>query len=113
MLPIIPLARRLAIGEVLDGRLEIPLPLAETSPYFADLSLREYEVVDVRRVVLVIGYWTAGIDNLVAAPVDFATDRFTIVTRNTVKSARQVAQAFPTNGLQVFRRKDGFPRPAG
>jgi hypothetical protein len=111
-LPIIPLARRLAVGETLDGRLEILLPLAETSPYFADLSLRQYEIVEVRRVVFTIGYWVAGNDALVATPADFAPGRVSVVTRNTARSAREVAQAFPTNGLQLFRRSDAFPRTA-
>src|SRR6266404_2031283 len=44
-MPVLPLARRLAAGASLEGRLEIPLPLAETSPYFADLTLRQYEMV--------------------------------------------------------------------
>src|SRR5690242_5962884 len=43
--PIFPLARRLPAGAGLDGRIEIPLPLAETSPYFPDLTLRQYEIM--------------------------------------------------------------------
>ncbi len=112
-LPITHLARHLAAGATLEGRLEIPLPLAEASPYFADLTLRQYEIMDVRRVMFTIGYWPAGHDDLVATPADFAPDRFVVVTRNTVKSARQALQTFPTNGLQVFRRTDAFPRPFG
>jgi hypothetical protein len=108
--PVLPLARRLPAGASLEGRLHIPAPLAETSPYFADLPLRQYEVVDIRGVVFTIGYWAAGSDGLVAAPVDYAPDLFVVSTRNTLRSARRVTQRFPTTGLQLFKRTDPFPR---
>jgi hypothetical protein len=39
--------RHLPAGARLEGRIEIPIPLAETSPYFPDLSLRKYQVADI------------------------------------------------------------------
>ncbi len=109
--PVMPLARRLPPGGSLEGSIEIPLPLAETSPYFADLPLRRYEIVDIRAMVVTIGYWVAEHDNLVAAPAGYAPDLFVVVTRNTLKSALRVTQRFPTTGLQLFRRTDQYPRP--
>jgi hypothetical protein len=111
--PVLPLARLLPAGANLDGRLEIPIPLAETSPYFADLSLRKYEIVEIKGVVFTIGYWPAGVDGLVATPADYAPDRFVVVTRNTLKSALSATQRFPTSHLQLFRRTDAFPRTIG
>ena len=109
-LPVLPLARRLPAGTCLEGQLERPPPLAETSPYFAYLRLRQYEIVDIRGVRFTIGYWPAGLDNLVAVPADYAPDLFIVMTRNTMASARRVAQRFPTTGLQLFKRSDAFPR---
>jgi hypothetical protein len=106
-----PLARRLPAGASLDGRIEIPLPLAETSPYFADLTLRDYEIVDIKGVQLTIGYWLAANDGLAAAPAEYAPDLFAVVTRNTLNSALRVSRRYPTTGLQLFRRTDAFPRP--
>ena len=111
--PVFPLARRLAAGATIEGRIEIPLPLAETSPYFPDLPLRRYEVVDIKAVVLTIGYWVAGTDSLVATPAEYAPDLFSVVTRNTLKSALRVVQRFPTTSLQLFKRTDQFPRSLG
>jgi len=108
--PILPLARHLPSGARLDGRIEIPIPLAETSPYFPDLTLRKYEMIDLKGVRFTIGYWLAGADGLVASPVDYAPELFVVVTRNTWRSARRAAQRFPTTGLQIFRRTDAFPR---
>lgn len=108
--PIFPLARRLPAGARLEGRIEIPLPLAETSPYFPDLTLRQYEIVDIKGVVFTIGYWPAGIDGLTAVPVDYAPELFAVATRDTLRSARSVSQRFPTSGLQLFKRNDAFPR---
>jgi len=108
--PVFPLARHLPAGASLEGRLEIPLPLAETSPYFADLTLRKYEIVDIKGVAFTIGYWLAGVDNLVASPVDYAPGLFLVVTRNTLQSAKRVSQRFATTALQLFKRTDQFPR---
>jgi hypothetical protein len=108
--PVVPLARHLPAGGKLEARIEIPIPLAETSPYFPDLTLRQYEVVDIKGVVFTIGYWLEGADGLVAGPVDHAPDLSVVVTRDTWRSARRVSRRFPTTGLQIFRRTDAFPR---
>jgi hypothetical protein len=108
--PVLPLARQLPAGARLEGRIEIPLPLAETSPYFPDLTLRQYQVVEIRGVVFTIGYWLAGVDGLVAASADYAPELSVVATRNTRRSARRVSQRFPTTGLQIFKRTDAFPR---
>jgi len=109
-MPVIPLARRLPLGGTLEGRLEVPIPLAEASPYFGDLPLRQYEVVDIKGIVFSVGYWAAGVDGLAALPWDDAPELFNVVTRNTVASARRVSQRFSTHSLQLFRRTDEFPR---
>jgi hypothetical protein len=109
-MPVVPLARPLAAGATLQGRLEVPLPLAEASPYFADLPLRQYEVVEIKGVIFTIGYWVSGVDGMAALPVDDAPELFTVVTRNTFRSARHVSQRFPTRALQLLKRTDQFPR---
>lgn len=112
-LPVMPLARRLPPGGTLERELAVPLPLAETSPYFPDLPLRRYEIVEIRGIVFTIGYWVAGVDNLAAAPLEDRPELFAVTTRNTAKSARRIAQRFPTTGLQLFKRTDAFPRALG
>lgn len=109
-LAVMPLARLLPPGGTLERELAIPLPLAETSPYFPDLPLRRYEIVDIAGVVFTIGYWVAGMDNLAAAPVEDRPELFAVTTRNTARSARRTTQRFPTTGLQLFKRTDRFPR---
>jgi hypothetical protein len=109
-MPVFPLARRVSAGQAIESRLVIPLPLAEGSPYFGDLPLRRYEMVDIQAVVFTIGYWAAGTDGLVALAGDHAPELFTVVTRDTARSAALVTQRFPTRGLQLFKRTDQFPR---
>lgn len=108
--PAVPLAKRLLPGGRIDGLIEIAMPLAETSPYFGDLPLRQYEMIDFDAVIFRIGYWVDGVDGLAAAPVDYAPDLFVVVTRKTLRSIRHVSQRFPTKALQIFRRLDAFPR---
>jgi hypothetical protein len=111
--PVVPLAHHLPAGASLEGRIEIPLPLAETSPYFADLTLRKYEIVDISGVVFTIGYWPAGADGLSAVAAEYAPDLFVVTTRNTLRNTLRVSQRFPTTGLQLFKRTDRFPRALG
>ncbi len=108
--PALPLAKRLPPGGRLEGLIEIQLPLAETSPYFGDLPLRQYEMIDFEAVIFSIGYWLEGVDGLAAVPTDYAPDLFVVVTRKTLLSARRVTQRFPTKALQIFKRMDAFPR---
>jgi hypothetical protein len=110
--PVLPLGRRIPSGTSCSGKLELPLPLAETSPYFADLPLRSYEVVGIRSIIFMLGYWTADTEGLVAMPVAFAPELFQITTRRMIASARRIWQVLPTSGLQLFKRTDAFPRPA-
>jgi hypothetical protein len=79
-------------------------------PPLVDLPLRQYEVVDIQGVVISIGYWIAGTDGLAVLPVEYAPELLTVVTRNTIRSARRVSQRFPTRSLQLFKRTDKFPR---
>lgn len=108
--PLTPLARRLPAGAKLEGRVEITLPLAETSPYFPDLTLRKYEIVEIKGVIVTIGYWLAETAELIARPAANASDLLTILTADPVRSAKLASQRFPTHGLQLFRRTDQFPR---
>ena len=112
-MPVVPLARRLPAGGIVEGRIEITLPLAETSPYFPDLTLRRYEVVTIKGVVLTIGYWLADTGELVARPLAEQPDLLRILTADPAKSAHLVTRRFPTNGLQLFKRTDAFPRAVG
>ena len=108
--PVLPLTRHVPAGARLEGRIEIQIPLAETSPYFPDLTLRKYQAVDIKAVVFTIGYWLAGVDGLVASPADYGPELFVVATRDTRRSARRVFQRFPTTRLQIFKRTDAFPR---
>ena len=110
VLPVIPLARLLGPGEALERRLEMPMPLAETSPYFADLPLRGYEMVEIAGVVFTIGFWPAGAEGLAAAAVDYAPGLFAVTARDPRRTAQSVSQRFPVKGLQLFKRNDNFPR---
>jgi hypothetical protein len=111
--PVTPLARRLPAGAKLEGRIEITLPVAETTPYFPDLTLRKYEIVEIKSVIVTIGYWLAETTDLVARPAANAPDLLTILTADPVGSAKLASQRFPTHGLQLFRRTDQFPRTTG
>ncbi len=108
--PLTPLARHVPAGGFLEGRIEMPLPLAETSPYFPDLLLRQYEIVDIKGVIVRIGYWPSGTGDLLARPHAEGSDLLRIVAADPLRTGRSVSQRYPTKGLQLFRRTDVFPR---
>ncbi len=108
---VMPLARRLPPGGRLERVLEVRLPLAETSPYFADLTLRDYEMVDLASLVFTIGYWRAGENGVAAAPEDDLPDLWRVAMRGKPGRVHTTRQRFPVKGLQLFKRLDAFPRP--
>jgi hypothetical protein len=109
-MPVVPLARPLPPQASLDSRIEVPLPLAEASPYFADLPLRQYEMVEIEAVTFSIGFWVDGADGMTARRLEENRELFAITTRNTLRSARRVSQSLPTRSLQLLKRTDQFPR---
>ena len=109
-MPVIPLARLLQPGEALEGELHVRSPLAETSPYFSDLLLRDYEIVDLETVVFTIGFWPVDLTGLHAIRADYDPDRLIIVARDPTAGVKVAWQRFSTKGLQLFKRTDAFPR---
>jgi hypothetical protein len=108
-MPVLPLARPLPAKASFESRVEVRLPLAETSPYFADLPLRQYEMVEIQGVTFSIAYWVDGADGMTARRVEDG-ELFAITTRNTLRSVRRISQSLPTRSLQLLKRTDQFPR---
>ena len=108
---VIPFAAKLPPGQTLTRQLEIPLPLAETSPYFPDLPLRQYEQVDISGVLFSVEFLRSTAEGFTAMPVDFAPDLFRVSAKNTVGMTERLSTAFPTQRLSIMKRGDAFPRP--
>ena len=108
--PVIPLARRLAAGDVLEHRLEISPPYAETSLWLPDPTPQQFSAADVNGVVLAIAYWPADMAGLVATEAAYAPGLFAITPPY---GGAVVSLRFPTTGLRFSRRTDAFPRSLG
>jgi hypothetical protein len=108
--PVIPLARRLAAGEVLEHRLELAAPYAETSAWLPDLPPEQHAACDIKGVVLTIAYWPAEIPGLVATAAPYAPGLYVITPPG---GGALVSLRFPTTGLRFARRLDAFPRSLG
>jgi hypothetical protein len=108
---IIPFAVKVPPGESLIRQLEIPLPLAETSPYFPDLPLRQYELVDIPGVLFSVEFLRSTAEGFSADPVDFAPDFYRVSAKNTVGMTERISSSYPTQRLSIMKRTDAFPRP--
>jgi hypothetical protein len=108
---VIPLAARLPPGDALERRLEVPLPLAETSPYYPDLPLREYELTDIQGIVLAVEFLRGTVAGFAADSVPDAPDLYRVRGQHTVGQVERVSCAFPSRQLQILKRPDNFPRP--
>jgi hypothetical protein len=104
--PVIPLARRLPVGGVLERRLEFPAPYVETSPWLPDLALEQHTASDIGAVVLAVGYWPAGAAGLVATEAAYAPGFYAITAPC---GGALVSLRFPTTGLQFSRRAEASP----
>lgn len=107
----VPLARHVAPGESFETCLNIPMPLAETSPYYGELRLRQYEPVELAGTSFRLGVWRGGNAGLAARPVAYAEDLFEILSRTEEVTPDYVTQHFPTKGLQILKRAGLFSRP--
>lgn len=108
---VVPFATKLPPGETLTRQLDVPLPLAETSPYFADLPLRQYELVDIPGVLFSVEFLRSTAEGFSAMPVDFAPDLYRVSAKNTVGMTERLSTSFPTQRLSIMKRGDAFPRP--
>jgi hypothetical protein len=109
---VIPLAAKLPPGETLERRLEIPLPLGETSPYFPDLPLRQYRQQDIKGITLIVEFLPSSVEGFAAAPVDYGAGLFHVRGSDTTAQVRRVGQTYPVRHLSILKRPDNFPRPA-
>ena len=108
---IVPLAVRLPAGGVLARSLTIPLPLAETSPYFPDLPLRQYELIETQGLYFSVEFLRSTAAGFSATAVDFAPDLYRVSAQNTVGMTERITQAFASQRLSIMKRPDEFPRP--
>jgi hypothetical protein len=108
---VIPFAARLPPGETLERRLEVPLPLAETSPYYPDLPLREYQLTDIQGVVLIVEFLRNTVEGFGVEAAPAAPDLFRVWGNHTVGQTERTSCAFPSRQLQILKRSDDFPRP--
>jgi hypothetical protein len=108
---IIPVAAKLPPNATLERRLEVPLPLAETSPYYTDLPLREYTLTDIQGVTLIVEFMRSTVEGFNAEPAPNAPDLFRVAGRHTVGQTERVLCAYPSRQLQILKRSDAFPRP--
>jgi hypothetical protein len=105
--PVVPLARRLAAGDTLEHRLEIPAPYAETSPWLPDLPPQQNGDTDIRGVVLAIHCWSADTPGMVATEAVYAPGLYTIMPTG---SESLISLRFPVTGLRFSQHSDGSSR---
>jgi hypothetical protein len=108
---VIPLAAKLPPNGTLERVLEVPLPLAETSPYYPDLPLREYALTDIQGVLLTLEFMRSTAEGFISEPAADAPDLFRIAGKHTVGQTERVSCSFPSRQLQILKRPDNFPRP--
>jgi hypothetical protein len=108
---VVPLTAKLPRGGKLERVLEVPLPLAETSPYYADLPLREYELTDIQGVMLTVEFMRSTVEGFRAEPAAEAPDLYRVFGKNIFGQTERVFCAFPSRQLQILKRPDSFPRP--
>ncbi|MFT8242992.1 hypothetical protein [Roseomonas sp. BN140053] len=105
-----PLCILLSPGEGMERELRLPLPFAEGNPYLPDLTLRQYAPAAVAAVVLAIGWWPEDLPGLHAAPLSSAPDFHLVSPPAGHGKVPLATRRFPTNGLEILRRLDSFPR---
>lgn len=107
---VMPLGTPIAPGATLERTTEIPLPLAEHSPYYGELPLRQYEQVEVVEVIFAVQFLRSTVEGFGAVPVDYAPGAFHVQGRNTVGQVETLSCGLPTKNLPLLKRTDNFTR---
>lgn len=108
--PDLPLCVRLDPGAAIERELRIPLPFAEGSPYFPDLSLREYTPAEVTGVILAIGFVRADTPGVHTAPAAYAPGLHVLSFALAPIVAGLASRLLPVKKLEILQRCDDFPR---
>jgi hypothetical protein len=108
--PDLPLCVRLDPGAAIERELRIPLPFAEASPHFPELTLRDYVVAEVTAVILAIGFMRADTPGLYAAPAAYAPGLHVISPSLAPVVAGLASRLLPVKKLEILKRGDAFPR---
>jgi hypothetical protein len=108
---VIPLAAKLERGGTLQRVLEVPLPLAETNPYYPDLPVREYDLTDIQGVTLIVEFLRSTAEGFGAEPAADAPELFRVWSKDMLGQIERAFCAFPSRQLQLLKRRDNFPRP--
>ena len=108
--PDLPLCVRLDPGAALERELRVPLPFAEASPHFPELTLRAYTPAEVTAVILAIGFLRADTPGLYAAPADYAPGLHVLSPTRAPIVAGLACRLLPVKKLEILKRTDAFPR---
>jgi hypothetical protein len=108
---VIPFASKLPAGGQLERKLEVPLPIAEVDPYHPDLPLRDYDLTDIKGVVLTVEFLRSTVEGFGAEPVPDAPDLYRVWGKHTVGQVERASCSLPSRELQILKRRDSFPRP--
>lgn len=108
---VIPLGTKLPPGEKLNREFRLPLPLRERSDwYYAPLPPESYAMGSVEKIAFHLQFIRSKVEGFRAEPSPYSADFFTVRSTNTVKQAETLRKDFPVNKMQLFMRKDLFPR---
>lgn len=108
---VIPLATALAPARALERDIVLNLPVAERSPYYGDLPLRQYTHGGVNAVTLVVHVVRETVDGFKATPANgFAEGLLTLHATDLVRAVESLSCTVPVRGLSILRRTDAFKR---
>lgn len=108
--PELPLCALLKPGETMQREIRLRLPLAEQTPYLPELKLSGYEPFDLKGLIFAVGWWPLAQPGIAAAPAPSAPDYHMVAPLGRLPPAGAAQQRFPTNKLEILRRRDAFPR---
>ena len=108
---VIPVAVLLGPRSQMTRRLELSMPMAEQSPYFALGNLRDYRVAAIEGVALHVDVLRSTAAGFRAEPVAVSPEHFRAMSTALVTDLRRLVVSFRAKGLHLMVRTDAYPRP--
>ncbi len=105
-----PYSSKIAPGDTLKRRLELPLPLLEFNPYYSPLERDTYEPVTLSKIKLHIHFLKSSVEGFEAKEVEFAKGVFFVKSKFLLRDVQKVYKEHSVGPVKLLKYPETFTR---
>ena len=105
-----PLASKIGPGEKLNRRIELSLPLVESSPYYSPLDIKTYESATVTTIRLSVHFIRSRAEGFEAQEVAFAKDVYFVKSKFLLRDVQKFSKEYRIAPVAILKYPATFTR---